>query len=90
MNASTGSQPPTRTRAVDILDVSDLRFPGGTSHSIAEEISAQAEAGWATGLLQINGPLVAQVRPVNPMIRAQVRAGRAQLMVGRGGSQRAW
>jgi hypothetical protein len=70
-------------RTVDVLDVSDLRFSGGTSHSIAEEIRAQAEAGWTTGLVHLNGSLVARACAVNPSIRAQVSAGRARLLVGR-------
>lgn len=69
-------------RTVDVLDVSDLRFPGGTSHSIAEEIKAQAAAGYVTGLVQLNGPLVARVSPVNPQLRAQVEAGAARLLIG--------
>ncbi|HET9873722.1 MAG TPA: glycosyltransferase [Propionibacteriaceae bacterium] len=73
----------TQSRTVDVLDVSDLRFPGGTSHSVAEEIKAQADAGWSTGLVQLNGSLVSRVRAVNPLIRAQVNAGRARLLVGR-------
>jgi hypothetical protein len=36
-----------------VLVVSDLRFPGGTSHSVAEEITAQAQAGWSTGLVRV-------------------------------------
>ncbi|SDD03927.1 glycosyltransferase family protein [Auraticoccus monumenti] len=77
--------PPTTDspRDVDVLDISDLRFPGGTSHSVAEEIQAQATAGWTTGLVHLNGPLVSKVREVNPLIRAQVRAGNARLLIGR-------
>lgn len=75
--------PAPGTRTVDVLDVSDLRFPGGTSHSIAEEITAQARAGYSTGLISLNGPLVAKVSPVNPLIRRAVEAGRARLLVGR-------
>ncbi|HJV14037.1 MAG TPA: hypothetical protein VJ625_09105 [Propionibacteriaceae bacterium] len=37
-------------RQVDVLMVSGFRFPGGTSHSVAEEIAAQAQYGWSTGL----------------------------------------
>ncbi|WP_026876274.1 glycosyltransferase [Jiangella gansuensis] len=69
-------------REVDVLDVSDLRFPGGTSHSVAEEITAQARAGYSTGLISLNGPLVAKVTPVNRLIRRAVEAGRARLFVG--------
>ncbi|PSK91718.1 glycosyl transferase family 28 [Haloactinopolyspora alba] len=70
-------------RTVDVLDVSDLRFPGGTSHSIAEEVTAQAHAGYTTGLVTLNGPLVARVSAVNPLIRRSVEAGHAALLIGR-------
>lgn len=69
-------------REVDVLLVSDLRFPGGTSHSIATEIEAQFRAGYSTGLVHLNGPLVRKVRPVNPQIARQVRRGAARLFVG--------
>lgn len=72
----------TTSREVDVLIISDLRFPGGTSHSIATEIEAQHAAGYTTGLLQLNGPLVRKVRGVNPAIAALVREGRARLLVG--------
>lgn len=68
----------TTSREVDVLIISDLRFPGGTSHSIATEIEAQHAAGYTTGLLQLNGPLVRKVRGVNPAIAALVREGRAR------------
>jgi Glycosyltransferase family 28 C-terminal domain len=70
------------SRQVDILLVSDLRFPGGTSHSVAEEIAAQAQGGWSTGLVHLNGPLISRVSPVNPRIREQIRLGRAKLFLG--------
>ncbi|WP_298329699.1 glycosyltransferase [Haloactinopolyspora sp.] len=69
-------------RTVDVLDISDLRFPGGTSHSIAEEITAQARAGYTTGLITLNGPLIAKVAPVNRHIRRAVEAGQATLFIG--------
>jgi UDP:flavonoid glycosyltransferase YjiC (YdhE family) len=69
-------------RHVDVLMLSDLRFSGGTSRSIAEEIAAQAQAGWSTGLVHLNGPLLARVTPVNPRIREQIRRGRARLFLG--------
>lgn len=69
-------------RDVDVLLVTDLRFPGGTSHSVATEIEAQHEAGYTTGLIHLNGPLVRKVRPVNPAIARLVRDGSAKLFVG--------
>lgn len=72
------------SRDVDVLLVSDLRFPGGTSHSIAAEIEALHGAGYRVGLAHLNGPLVARVGPVNPAIAALVRAGAADLLIGKG------
>ena len=72
----------SRARQVDVLMLSDLRFPGGTSRSVAEEIAAQAQVGWSTGLVHLNGPSVSWLRPVNPRIREQIRRGRARLFVG--------
>jgi Glycosyltransferase family 28 C-terminal domain len=69
-------------REFDVLMLSDLRVPGGTSHSVAEEIAAQAQVGWSTGLIHMNGPLVSRVTPVNPRIREQIRQGRARLLLG--------
>jgi hypothetical protein len=77
-----GSHELSAQRQVDILMVSDLRFPGGTSHSVAEEIAAQAQGGWSTGLVHLNGPLISRVSPVNPRIREQIRRGRAKLFIG--------
>ena len=67
---------------VDVLMLSDLRFPGGTSHSVAEEIAVQAQVGWSTGVVHVNGPVLTQLRPVNPRIQEQLRHGRARLLVG--------
>lgn len=79
--ASSSFVSPTDAPIVDVLDVSDLRFAGGTAHSIAEEIKAQHTAGYRTGLLHLNGPLVAKVAPVNPQIRREVEHGHAELFV---------
>lgn len=75
--------PIAENRDVDVLLVSDLRFPGGTSHSIATEIRAQQRVGYTTGLVHLNGPLVRRVRPVNPVISRLVRSAAARLFVGR-------
>ncbi|MDT0202925.1 glycosyltransferase [Nocardioides sp. AE5] len=66
----------------DVLIASDLRFPGGTSHSIAEEVTAQARAGLRTGLIHLNGPLVRGLHPVNPKLRRAIESGEADLLVG--------
>jgi hypothetical protein len=77
-----GSHGLSAWRQCDVLMVSDFRFPGVTSHSLAEEINAQAQIGWSTGLVHLNGPLVSRVTPVNPRIREQIRRGRARLLLG--------
>jgi hypothetical protein len=82
MTPSTVMRPATPARdvlSVDVLDVSDLRFAGGTSHSIAEEITAQATAGYTTALLHVDGPLVAHTTPVNPALRRHIDNGTALL-----------
>lgn len=66
----------------DIIIASDFRFPGGTSHSIAEEVEAQRVAGYRTGLAHMNGPLIHTLRPFNPLIRAQIEDGAARLIIG--------
>jgi len=69
-------------REVDVLMLSDLRLPGGTSGSVAEEIAVQAQAGWSTGVVHLNGPLLTRLRPVNPRIREQLGRGSAKLLLG--------
>lgn len=68
----------------DVVLASDLRFPGGTSASLAEEVRVQAAAGYRTGLLQVFGPLVAGTRAVNPLLRRAVVTGEADLLPPRG------
>jgi UDP:flavonoid glycosyltransferase YjiC (YdhE family) len=69
-------------RQVDVLMLSDLRFPGGTSHSVAEEIAVQAQAGWSTGVVHVNGPVLPDLKPVNPRIQEQLRRGSGRLLLG--------
>lgn len=69
-----------RHHRYDILMVSDFRFPGGTSASLAEEIRAQATAGYRTGLVQVNGPLVAGIKGFNRRIRHCIESGIATLV----------
>ncbi len=66
----------------DVVIASDFRFPGGTSHSVAEEIAAQTAAGYRTALAHLNGPLLQTLRPFNPLIRAHVEDGAAHLLLG--------
>lgn len=70
------------TRAYDIVMVTDCRFPGGTSASLAEEITAQAAAGYSTGIVHVPGPFVNKHLPFNSRIQARVREGAAEVIVG--------
>lgn len=64
----------------DVLLVTDARLPGGTSASIAEEVRAQAAAGYRTALLQVSSPLVSKPRPIAPRVRACIERGELELL----------
>lgn len=65
----------------DIVLVSDFRFPGGTSASMAQEIRAQAAAGYSTALVQLPTSLLKRPRPINSKIQRCVIEGLADLVV---------
>ena len=65
----------------DVVLATDARLPGGTSASVAEEIRAQAVAGYRTALLHVPSPLVSRDRPFAPRLRACLERGEAQLLV---------
>jgi UDP:flavonoid glycosyltransferase YjiC (YdhE family) len=67
--------------AFDVLMMSDLRFPGGTSASIAQEIRAQARAGYRTGVVHVHGPLIVGSRAFNPLLRDLIAEGAAELVL---------
>jgi Glycosyltransferase family 28 C-terminal domain len=64
----------------DIVAIGDFRFPGGTSSAVAEELRAQAAAGYRTGLIQLKGPVLKFPHPINSKIRACVDEGLADLL----------
>jgi hypothetical protein len=64
----------------DIIVIGDFRFPGGTSTAVAEELRAQAAAGYRTGLIQLKGPVLKFPHPINPRIRACLDEGLADLL----------
>lgn len=53
----------------DVVNMSDFRLPGGTSHSIAQEITAQAGAGLSTGLVHVASPMIRRPLPWSPPMR---------------------
>lgn len=65
----------------DVVMVSDLRFPGGTSASLAEEVKAQARAGYRTALVHVPGRLVAGRRALNEKLAGCIREGLADLVL---------
>jgi hypothetical protein len=65
---------------LDVLIATDFRFPGGTTASIAEEITALARAGYRVGLTQVFGTLVANPRPFAPPILDRLARREAQLV----------
>jgi Glycosyl transferases group 1 len=64
----------------DIADLSDFRFPGGTSASLAEEIRAQSAAGYTTALVPARSPSLKRKRGFNRRIVACAQAGMADLV----------
>lgn len=65
----------------DVLVASDLRLPGGTTASIAEEVRAQAAAGYRTALLHVPSRLVGRTSGIDPRLRKCVDEGLADLLV---------
>ena len=61
----------------DVVIVSDLRLPGPTGRAIAEQIRAQAGAGYRTGLIHINGALLERPHPFHPLVRDAIDHGLA-------------
>lgn len=65
----------------DVVMVSDFRFPGGTSASLATEIRAQAAAGYTTALVQVPAPVLKTQRPFNDKVRSCIEEGLADLVL---------
>jgi len=66
---------------MDVLLVCDLRFPGGTSTSVVDEIRAAAAAGYRLGLLHLDSSSLSTDRPIHPLIRAELDCGAATLIL---------
>jgi UDP:flavonoid glycosyltransferase YjiC (YdhE family) len=64
----------------DIVIIGDLRLPGATGRAVAEEIRAQARSGYRTALLQLQSPLLDRPTLINPLIRAAIDGGLADLV----------
>lgn len=57
----------------DIIHITDFRLPGGTTHSVAEEIRAQAAAGYRTHIVHAPSDLVGKVLGWSENIRSVSR-----------------
>lgn len=66
----------------DVVMLSDLQLPGGTSSSLAEEIAAQAKAGYRTAIVHVPRPTRRRLLPMNPKLQHCVRAGLCDLVTG--------
>jgi UDP:flavonoid glycosyltransferase YjiC (YdhE family) len=64
----------------DIGVLSDFRFPGGTSASLAEEIRAQSSAGYTTALIPARAANLKRRRGFNSRIVSAVQAGQGELV----------
>jgi UDP:flavonoid glycosyltransferase YjiC (YdhE family) len=64
----------------DVLLASDLRLPGGTTASIAEELRAQAAAGYTTGLVHVPSTLANTGLGIEPRLRRCLDEGLAELV----------
>jgi hypothetical protein len=69
------------SKEYDVVMLSDLRLPGGTTVSMAEEIRAQATAGYRTALVQLNSPLVKKNLGVSVQLRRCLDEGLAELVL---------
>ena len=79
-NASAARSGPGSGGLYDIVAIGDFRFPGGASSGPAEQIRAQAAAGYRTALIQVKGPVLKYPHPFNPSIRRCIDEGLADLI----------
>jgi hypothetical protein len=61
---------------LDLCYLTDLRFPGGTSTSLATEIRAAHRAGYRVGVLQVDSSLCRN-RMTHPLLQTALDAGEA-------------
>lgn len=65
----------------DVVVVTDLRFPGGTSSSLVEEIAAATGAGYRIGLVHLANPRLGRSLPIHPGLGALLEQGRARVLL---------
>jgi hypothetical protein len=65
----------------DVVVVTDLRFPGGTSSSLVDEIIAATDAGYRIGLVHVANQRLGSALPAHPGLRALLDEERARLLL---------
>ena len=71
----------TSTLTYDIVIATDCRLPAGNAASVADEIRAQAQAGYRTGLLHLPSPQLTGSEPFAPGLRDALDTGAAELVL---------
>ncbi|WP_051062993.1 glycosyltransferase [Ilumatobacter nonamiensis] len=66
----------------DVVMMTDCRFPGGNSSSVVEEITAQARAGYRTGLVHVPSPILGRPRRFSSKIVEAIESGAVELIMG--------
>ncbi len=61
--------------ALDVLYITDLRFPGGSSSSLVEEARAALDAGYKVGVIQCRSSSLRADRTFHPGIRTLIDEG---------------
>ncbi len=70
----------TRPTQCDVLYLSDLRFAGGTSSSLVNEIRAAVSAGFRIGVMQLASSSLRSDRPFHEDLRALIDSGQITLV----------
>jgi glycosyltransferase involved in cell wall biosynthesis len=60
---------------LDMLYLTDLRFPGGTSSSLIDEVSVARQHGYRIGVLHLANPLLGHGNVVKPQVQALIDQG---------------
>ncbi|MGA9275384.1 hypothetical protein [Ilumatobacter sp.] len=66
---------------LDVLVIAELRFPGGTSTSLVEELIAARDAGYRVGVLHLASPRLGPTASVHPGLRRILDEGIADLVL---------
>ena len=70
----------SRSTAIDVLYLTDLRFPGGSSSSLVEETRAAVAAGYRVGVLHCRSSSLHAERTFHPGVRTLIDDGRLLLI----------